>query len=473
MGCRGPLRPAVRAGDAAAGGRSAPPLPGHRARAGAAELVGAALEAFGADADLLAAERARIRLLLVDDAHHLDPQAARLVQVLAAGADLTLLAGDPNQAVYGFRGADPALLLAEDSPAVTLTRSHRCAPAVAGRSAASPRVCRRPRWRRLDGHADTDGSVGVRVAASEHAQAALIADTLRRAHLLDGVPWSQLAVIVRSVSAAAALPRAGAAGVPVATPSWDGPIADQPAAARCSPRFRPPHTASTAAGDRPAEPGRSGASTRYRCASFAALRRAVPGGSGPEFGDLLVEALTGRDPNCPPPWPDRSGGSAPCCGRPAPHTAVRATRATPSGRPGAHRAAAALAGRGRAGRLRRRRRRAEPGRGHRLVRPRRGLRRAHHRRVAAGPARPCRHPATAAGPPTTAPGPKRSRCSARTRRWAGLGAGGDRRPAGRSCGSNTTPRGGCWAPSGCSTCSAGWATRRPPGRRCWPRSAGC
>ena len=32
----------------------------------------------------LAAERARIRLLLVDDAHHLDPQAARLVRVLAA-----------------------------------------------------------------------------------------------------------------------------------------------------------------------------------------------------------------------------------------------------------------------------------------------------------------------------------------------------------------------------------------------------
>ena len=33
---------------------------------GAAELVGAALEALAADADLLAAERARVRLLLVD-----------------------------------------------------------------------------------------------------------------------------------------------------------------------------------------------------------------------------------------------------------------------------------------------------------------------------------------------------------------------------------------------------------------------
>ena len=97
---------------------------------GAAELVGAALEALATDPDLLAAERARVRLLLVDDAQHLDPQAARLVRVLAAGADLTLLAGDPNQAVFGFRGADPALLTA-DGPTVELGRSHRCAPAIA------------------------------------------------------------------------------------------------------------------------------------------------------------------------------------------------------------------------------------------------------------------------------------------------------------------------------------------------------
>ena len=46
---------------------------------GAAELVGAALEAFATDPALLAAERERIGVLLVDDAQHLDPQAARLV----------------------------------------------------------------------------------------------------------------------------------------------------------------------------------------------------------------------------------------------------------------------------------------------------------------------------------------------------------------------------------------------------------
>ena len=80
---------------------------------GAAELVGAALEAFAVDPELLAAERARIRVLLVDDAQQLDPQAALLVRVLAAGTDVTLLAGDPAQAVFGFRGAEPAALLGD------------------------------------------------------------------------------------------------------------------------------------------------------------------------------------------------------------------------------------------------------------------------------------------------------------------------------------------------------------------------
>src|SRR5258705_2541388 len=97
---------------------------------GAAELVGAALEAFATDSDLLAAERSRIKLLLVDDAQHLDPQAARLVRVLSAGTELTVIPGDAHQAVFGYRGADPSPLR-RDEPAIVLTRSLRCAPVIA------------------------------------------------------------------------------------------------------------------------------------------------------------------------------------------------------------------------------------------------------------------------------------------------------------------------------------------------------
>lgn len=206
---------------------------------GAAELVGAALEAFATDPDLLVEERRRIRLLLVDDAQQLDPQAARLVRVLAAGVERTVIAGDPDQAVFGFRGAEPAALLADDAdgaatPAVTLTVSHRCAPAVA--NAINTIAARLPgpgTARRLTGAGPDDGSVTVRTAASGHAEAALIADTLRRAHLISGVPWSQMAVIVRSVPRAAArLPRSlAAAGIPVTLPAPGGLLAEQPAVA--------------------------------------------------------------------------------------------------------------------------------------------------------------------------------------------------------------------------------------------------
>lgn len=206
---------------------------------GAAELVGAALEAFATDPDLLVEERRRIRLLLVDDAQQLDPQAARLVRVLAAGVERTVIAGDPDQAVFGFRGAEPAALLADDTdgaatPAVTLTVSHRCAPAVA--NAINTIAARLPgpgTARRLTGAGPDDGSVTVRTAASGHAEAALIADTLRRAHLISGVPWSQMAVIVRSVPRAAArLPRSlAAAGIPVTLPAPGGLLAEQPAVA--------------------------------------------------------------------------------------------------------------------------------------------------------------------------------------------------------------------------------------------------
>jgi superfamily I DNA/RNA helicase/RecB family exonuclease len=273
---------------------------------GAAELVGAALDALAADPELLAAERARVRVLLVDDAQHLDPQAARLVRVLAAGAQLAVLAGDPNQAVFGFRGADPELLLDGDD-VLTLTRSHRCAPAVAravaGMAAGLPGTA----WRTLDGAdsgaggAGGQGVVTVRVADSEHAESAAIADALRRAHLVDGLAWSQMAVITRSASTAAALCRAlTVAGVPVDQPPVGGPIGEQPAA-------RALLTVLAATVGRldteQAVALLTGPIGRVDPVSLRQLRRSLrraAADSDRPVGELLVEALTGQSPQLPP-----------------------------------------------------------------------------------------------------------------------------------------------------------------------------
>ncbi|HZA09337.1 ATP-dependent DNA helicase [Mycobacterium sp.] len=271
---------------------------------GAAELVGAALEAFATDPELLASERARVRVLLVDDAQHLDPQAGRLVRVLSAGAELTVLAGDPNQAVFGFRGADSALLLRIDADrTVTLTRSHRCAPAVARAvSAVADRLPGLTPVREITGAGEQSGSVSVALAASAHAEAAVIADALRRAHLVDRVPWSQMAVIVRSVSrAAAALPRAlAAAGVPVDMPPTTCP-AEHPAV-----RALLTVLAATAAGldGERAVSLITGPIGRVDPVALRQLRRALRRRetSDPprELGALLVDALTGELPELPP-----------------------------------------------------------------------------------------------------------------------------------------------------------------------------
>ena len=261
---------------------------------GAAELVGAALEALATDPELLAEERSRIRLLLVDDVQHLDPQAMRLVRAVAAGTELTVLAGDPNQTVFGFRGADPNCLLSKDFPVLNLTQSFRCAPAVAraigGMASGLPGVAA---WRGFDGRGADEGSVSVRVAGSAHAEAALIADTLRRAHLIDGVPWSELAVIVRSVASAAALPRALAgAGVPVARPAVDGPIGGHPSA---SALLTVLEATLEGLNEHRASALLTGPIGRVDPVSLRQLRRALRRAGG---GDLAL-ALTGPAPDLP------------------------------------------------------------------------------------------------------------------------------------------------------------------------------
>ena len=192
---------------------------------------------------------------------------------------------------------------------VTLTESHRCASAVARAIAGVAR--RLPGADAPRGLAATDerpGSVAVRIAASPHAESALIADALRRAHLVDGVPWSQMAVIVRSVPrAGAALSRAlTAAGVPVELPLSGAPLAEQPAVRALltvldATAARADRRAGAVAVDGAHRPGRS----RRLCVSCAGRCAALDASRPPrEFADLLTEALdtspaSGRYPSPP------------------------------------------------------------------------------------------------------------------------------------------------------------------------------
>ncbi|WP_233160361.1 ATP-dependent helicase [Actinophytocola xanthii] len=222
------------AADSAVAQESAPALD-------AAELVASALLAFETDPELLASERDRVRYLLVDDAQHLDPLQYRLLARLGFAAKEFVLAGDPDQAVFSFRGADPRLL-AETQPdggTVVLRATHRLAPAV--RQAVARLATRLPGAapQRLTTDPDEplvenspeDGRVEVRLHATDAAEAAWVADQLRRAHLVHGVPWSEMAVLVRSATnSLPVLQRAfQVAGIPVTTDADELPLARQPA----------------------------------------------------------------------------------------------------------------------------------------------------------------------------------------------------------------------------------------------------
>ena len=96
------------------------------------DLVPGAVRALEADDGLWARWRAAARYLLVDEYQDIDAAQYCLVRALAPERDANLCAiGDPNQAIYGFRGADVRYVqrFVEDYPEAAVYRlrqSYRC-----------------------------------------------------------------------------------------------------------------------------------------------------------------------------------------------------------------------------------------------------------------------------------------------------------------------------------------------------------
>ncbi len=208
-----------------------------------AELIRAVVDLWADEPGQLAAERAARPHVFVDELQDTDPAQIELLTLLAGeGRDLVAV-GDPDQAIYGFRGADVAgirgfrehfrTLAGDPAPVIDLATSRRAGSVLL---AASRRVARGLGGRRR--HRDLlpavgvpDGELSVAVLRSESQEAAHVAARLREAHLVDGVPWSQMAVVVRStVHSMPVLRRAMVgAGIPVAVSGDEVPLVREPA----------------------------------------------------------------------------------------------------------------------------------------------------------------------------------------------------------------------------------------------------
>ena len=194
-------------------------------------------------------ERGAYDVVLVDEYQDSDPAQESLLMALAGDGRELIAVGDPDQSIYAFRGADVRALT--EFPDRFRTADGQPAPVVALRTcrrsgrdllAASRRVARRlpaapgpsaaqARHRLLVPTPESPpGEIRILIADSSTQEAALVADTLRRAHLADGVPWPDMAVLVRSATRQVPLLRRAltAANVPVAVAGDDLPLAEEP-----------------------------------------------------------------------------------------------------------------------------------------------------------------------------------------------------------------------------------------------------
>jgi superfamily I DNA/RNA helicase/RecB family exonuclease len=210
-----------------------------------AELIRAAGALLADDPLLLADERQRLSYVYIDELADTDPaQVDLLDQIAGAGAHLVAFA-DPDSSTYAFRGADPAVVAAfpdrfrtsagRPAPRVRFSRSHRAGTRLlhaTGRITARLRGPAGHRVRIATPDAEP-GTVETHTFRSTISEAAYVAHRLREAHLIHGVPWDRMAVVVRSVTLALPTLRRALiqAGVPVTTYAEELPLHAQPAVA--------------------------------------------------------------------------------------------------------------------------------------------------------------------------------------------------------------------------------------------------
>ena len=274
-----------------------------------AELIRAVVGLWIADPARLLAERTARPFVFVDELQDTDPAQVELLRLLSGeGRDLVAV-GDPDQSIYGFRGADVAGIRSfrdtfrtrdgEPAPLVRLGISRRAGAVLlaAGRRVAAGLGGPRHHRDLIPVPELPTGELAVAVLRSETQEAAHVAARLRQAHLVDGVPWSGMAVVVRSTAHAMPVLRRAmvAAGVPVAVSGDDVPLQQEPAVRplllllRCATR---PETLDEAAAVELLTSPVGGADVMALRRLRQELRRAeLAAGGGRPSGPLLVEAL--------------------------------------------------------------------------------------------------------------------------------------------------------------------------------------
>ncbi|TQL20320.1 ATP-dependent DNA helicase [Streptomyces sp. SLBN-134] len=244
---------------------------------------------------------ARYDAVYVDEYQDTDPAQVRLLHALAGGRTLVAF-GDPDQSIYAFRGADVGGILefphafpradGRPAPVEVLRTSRRSGATLLD---ATRRVTRRmplPRLpaekvrahRELTPHRD-GGRAEVYTYPTSGTELDNIADILRRAHLEDGVPWNEMAVLVRAGARTLPTVRRAltSAGVPVDVDGDDLPLRHEPAVAPLLTALR---AVAAAEADGPADTGTDAAAAPCWLATETALTLLTSPLAGMDAADL-------------------------------------------------------------------------------------------------------------------------------------------------------------------------------------------
>jgi superfamily I DNA/RNA helicase/RecB family exonuclease len=202
--------------------------------------------------DVKAELRDRYTHVFVDEYQDTDPSQVRLLKAIAGDGRDLIVVGDPDQSIYAFRGAEVRGILdfprefpqrsGQPASVVALETTRRFGPRLL--EASRTIAARIPSGGAIGGDVvrtfrspvavDSGfgaGRVDVRCFDTDRAEHEHLADELRRAHLVDGLDWSEMAVLVRSGrTMIPGLRRAlTSAGVPVEVASDDTPLVQEPA----------------------------------------------------------------------------------------------------------------------------------------------------------------------------------------------------------------------------------------------------
>ncbi len=221
------------------------------------DLVALPVTLLESNPDLAAVYRDRYQWISVDEYQDVDEQQYRLLSQLASPHGNLTAIGDPDQAIYRFRGADVGFFLRfqQDFPGahtVALTRNYRSGAKIltAALQVISPTTLVPDRALRPMG-AHTDSLVGMQQAATEQAEASFVARTIEQLlgvvafHSLDsgrvdsggtaglgGLGFSDFAVLYRTDRQASAMMDAlTRAGLPFQKRSHDR-LSDRPGVQR-------------------------------------------------------------------------------------------------------------------------------------------------------------------------------------------------------------------------------------------------